>query len=296
MPSSKTINWAILTAFLALNLVGFGLSHKRRQAEAATQRWLMELKGRQGDALAKWHAADSIPIESSLCKGAIRNLRSTHEVAGLSEETIAPAPTLSEKQSGKLTNAIHGLAMAYRRGTPTALLNYMRARDEELNPNDVRKLTNYLVEKHGLDATKLEQLSLEQQFATFWDVYGITPEWKSIVAHESNIHVWTCDATFSESISEPSQLDGVTAELWQRRGIRRHNFENPEDSIATNLDKHGDVTIADVRLVIEHTGEGVHTICPYTVRFWYSQQRQDWVPHLLLQFRTSRDIPDEILF
>jgi len=296
MANSKTINWAILIGFLALNLVGFGLSHKRRQAEAASQRWLMEIKGRQGDALAKWHAADSIPIESSMCKGAIRKLKVVNDGLVLNESSNAIRPTLNSKQTDKLTDAIFGLAKAYRRGTSAALLNYMDAHEEKLNTISVGKFTDYLVEKHGLDRGELAQLSLEQQFSTFWEAYNVTPEWKAIVAQESNIHIWKCDADSGESISEPSQLDGVTSELWQRRGVRHHNFENANDTVAENLAMHGAVMIADVRLVVQHTGEGVHTICPYTVRFWYSEQRQDWVPHLLLQFRTSQDIPDKILF
>ena len=130
MPSSKAINWALLTAFLSLNLVGFGLSHRRRQAEAATQRWLMELKGRQGDALARWHAADSIPIESSLCKGAIGNLKATPAAADHGEAQISLSADLADDKAKKLTNAIHGLALAYRRGTPTALLKCMKSRGE----------------------------------------------------------------------------------------------------------------------------------------------------------------------
>ncbi len=293
MAKSKVINWTIVTAFLALNLVGFGLSAKRRQAEAATQRWLMELKGRQGDVLARWHAADSIPIESALCKGAIRDMQLKYDPSGNADGSYTE---LDDRQADKLADAIHDLASAYRRGTARALMKYMGSRGEKLNPIDVAKFTSYLVEKHGLDSSELEALNLEQQFVTFWDAYGISPEWKAVVPKESSVHVWTCHSESSESISEPSQMDGVTAELWQRRGVRHHNFENTDDTAEMNLAMHGNVTIADVRLVIQHTGEGVHTICPYTVRFWYSQQRQDWIPHLLFQFRTSRDIPEEVLF
>ena len=181
MSNRKAINWTIGLCFVAANVLGLGLSHHRRQAEAATHQQLMELQGRQNAELTGWYGSDSVPIGSSMCLDAIRRL-------GSSEQLTLPAPStevdwneLPRKQANDLANAIQGLMVAYRRGGASHLVNYMATRGVSLAPENVEILSKYLITKHGFKDAELQELALDQQFAMFWDAYGVTPEWKAFV-------------------------------------------------------------------------------------------------------------------
>lgn len=296
MSKSKVINWTIGIVFVAANVLGLGMSHHRRQTEAAMHRHRAQLRGRQIDALTTWHGSHSVSLRSNDCLNAIRKLGSATELQPPVVATDLSWDEMPTKQSHDLAKAIHGLMVAYQQGSAKHLIKYMASRDENLTAQNVEILRDYLVQRHGFEETELEQLNLEQQFTMFWEAYGVTPDWKAFVPEESGIRIWNSDAATAEMLSETTELSKTDTNLWLFRGDRRHNFSNPESTLESHLADEGNITVADVRLIIEHKGKGVHTICPYVARFWYSTEREKWIPHLLTQYRTSDEIPSNLLF
>lgn len=296
MIHSKLVSWAICIAFVALNLVGFGISRHRRQQESEMQRRMNERMGRQGVALERWHSVTPIAINTSTFRAALHRLKPSDRPTV--EGTVRLSrDELSSEQASDLMNAVHGLAAAYRSGKPSSLIQYMSTRQEELQEDAVGSLRRYLIERHGFTEDEFSGLGVDEQFEMFWDVLGVAPEWRSFIAEHSDIALFrsTGNAT-TEAFSDTAQISGEDVELWQHVAARHHHFGNPGDKLDTQLASENGATFADVRLVVKHNGKGMHTICPYTVRFWYSEQRECWVPHLLAQFRTSRDIPRKLLF
>ena len=296
MIHSRLVTWTICGSFVAMNLVGFWLSHHRRHEEAEQRRRLVELQGRQGEALERWHLASPVAIESAASLSAIQRF------AVSSRPVIDGADRLDRSQITKeqkrdLSRAIHGLAVAYRRGTSRSLIQYMGTRDEKLKEEAVARLRDYLVAQHGFTEAEVGGLDPSRQFEMFWDIVGVAPGWDSLIPEDSGITIYRCGRNVAEeSLSATSQISHRDAALWQHVAKRFHHFGNDEDDLELHLASENGATFADVRLVVKHNGKGMHTICPYTVRFWYSEQRECWVPHLLAQFRTSRDIPRKLLF
>lgn len=296
MSKRKVINWTIGTCFIAINVIGIGLSHQRRRAEAIMQQRIDAWHGQQAHALAAWNSYDPISIESKTCLRAIRQL-------GKSEVLQSPVPAnelawedLSKGDANDLARAVHGLMLAYRRGGVQHLMKYMESREEFLAENHVKKLRRFMVKEHGFHEKELGQLDLEEQLSMYWDVYEVTSAWKGFVPEDSGIRIWQSESASPESLSEAAQLSTADMNLWKRRTACRHNFANSTDSLASHLQTHPNVRFADVRLVIEHAGKSMRTICPYVVRFWYSAEREKWIPHLFAQYSTSQDIPSTMLF
>ena len=295
MSQRNGFNWILCGGFVALNLVGFGLTHQRRLAETEMRREMMELRARRSDALEEWHLEESIPINTPACQRALGDLKRAEEALPVIGASPLSMDELSADVSRDLTKAIHGLMSAYRTGTPKALINYMESRGETLDEQCLAKLVDYLIENHGFKPEEVEQLSRRQQFEMSWDAFGIDPTWRALVASHSSITLWDCDKTSADTLSRHEGLDGGDVKLWRRRGIRYHNFSNSDDRISDQSETSG-VKVADVRMLIKHKGKGARSICPYSVRFWYSDARKQWVPHLMVQFKTSSDITHRLMF
>lgn len=296
MSYRKVANWTIGICFVAANILGIGLSHHRRSSDASMQRHLRELQGLQAKRIAAWEAADPLSLESNACTEAIRQLAPAEELASPVAARELQWDDLPASEANDLAKAVRGLMRVYRRGGAEHLINYMDSREESLTEENVQKLRNYLVTKHGFNDDELKQRSLEEQFSMFWDIYGVTPNWKAFVPEQSGIRIWQSHSATPESISEPEQLSESDTNLWQHRAEMRHNFTNEVDTLSSQISNQGEVKFADVRLIIQHDGKSVHKTCPYVVRFWYSAERAKWVPHLLAQYRTSSDISSELLF
>jgi hypothetical protein len=293
----RLLAWGVGTCFAIANVVGLVLTQHRRQTEAATHRRLMELKGRQGDALAMWHSEPAVPLRSQACIRSLRELALTDKLDAPRGASDLTWSELGNHATTNLVEALYGLLAAYKEGTAASLITYMRTRGESLSTAGVGRLTEYLIDQRGYKVSDFANKSLSHRFAQCWDAYGGAPGWEALIAADSGIRIWKSNEVDSELLSSATQFDRFDARLWQRMGHRYHNFANADgDSLERQLATVGEVTVADARLVIKHAGPGVHSICPYAVRFWYSNARQQWIPHLLLQFRTSGDIPHGLIF
>lgn len=292
----KLINWTIGICFVGLNILGIGLSHHRRQAEAASQRSRLELRSRQADQLALWHGSPTLSFGDSTCTDVIRHLGQSPELEAMASGDDIGWEGLTNDEAKDLTTAIYDLMQAFRKDGAKHVMNYMRTRGETLDAGKIGQIRDYLVKRHGLVEEEFAQRSLQEQFVLYWDALDSRTGWKAFIPEYSGIRIWTSDSVTSELLGDVSTLCESDRFLWQFRTERYHNFAHPTDTPSAHLAKYGEAKVADVRLVVEHDGKGVHTICPYAIRFWYSAERDKWVPHLLAVYPTSRDIPNSLLF
>lgn len=291
------MNLLIGIGLIALNVVGVGLSLHRRQARASLQQNLLSNQTEQARQLAAWHEAKTLPIRSSgACTEAIKTLGPAPEIDCPLGMTERHADELPSEQWEDLVHAVHGLMRAYERDRASDLVQYMKSRGELLSEAHVQRYRERLIEHYGWSEQDLGKLTLEQQFIKYWHEENVKSLWSEFVPEHSGIRIWQSDAASLDQIDAQAELGASDASLWLARSERFHNFKNDSDAPIAELDRTGRVLIADVRLVVKHRGQGIHTICPYAVRFWYSSERQQWIPRLLSQFATSRDIPKDLLF
>ena len=290
--------WLCGTLFVGINILGIGLSHHRRKAEAAVNQRLQQVKGKQGEVLAKWHSDDPVPLRSVRCRTILAGLTTADEL-DIPEQASPLARThLEGTVANDLTAALADLVVAYQRGTLSALVDYMESREQSLAPAAVERIRNYLVDRHGYQQKALAALAPLAQMQKFWDVFEVAPNWEALIAKDSSVHLWQASQVeLLEAVNDPEDFDDYDARLWMRRAHIFHNFANAaDDDLEKEFERSGSVRVADARLVIKHKGEGVHSICPYAIRFWYNTALQKWIPHLMLQFRTSADIPTRLIF
>lgn len=289
---------AILLAilFVGTNLAGLVVSHQRRNAEAATNAFLMELKGKQGKEFKLWHDADVTPIGSSVCNQGLSCLGVAKELPVPTEGQAIAKEDLDPAVVEELNDTVRDLLLAYKKGRPVHIVNYMRTRDETLSSKSVARMKKYLFEHFGFQHADLEGKSDEEIYSLCWDVDSTDPAFDALLVEKCGISFWTISDEATVTISNQEEFGSQDYDLWRWRTMCDDNFSNQSDTIDEQVSKSGDVKVADVRLVVKHRGAAIHSICPYVIRFWYSNTREKWIPCLFQQIRTSRDIPEHVYF
>lgn len=294
--SPKALN-ASLAVVVCANL-SFVWFTERKEEVPESPLVAMTKEAKHGEQLLKWHADDPLLLSSMECRDALANLKPGDELEVPRDAVRLTRDDLGADLSQDLARTLHEFVSAYHEGTLSALCEYMETRLETIFPKTADQFGAYLVDKHGYDhATQLASLSEMDLVQEFWNVRNTAPDWEYLIPNDSGIQIWQSVKQTHETLSDPLRFGNHDASLWGRRANIHHNFANPDgDNLEAELARSQKIIVADARLVIKHKVDGVHSICPYVVRFWYSTKRQRWIPHMLLQFRTSLDIPRRLIF
>lgn len=292
----QRVVWSLVALFVGTNAIGLMLSQSRQQAEAATNKELLRIKGLQGDALSKWHNARVTPVDSPDCRRALSELGPASVLALPLGARQLDKESLADETLADLEDTLAELLSAFRRGKPSDVISYMRSRGESLAEPSIDRIRDYLTSRFGFTEAELSAKTSEEIFKLCWEVDNVEPAFESLLPDQSGINFFEVSQNASELLSDTSKFSNADFEVWRWRSVSHHNFANPTDSLDSQLASHGSVQVADARLIVKHRGGGVHSTCPYLIRFWYSNSRQKWIPHSFVQIRTSRDVPRGLFF
>lgn len=247
----------------------------------------MRLQTLQADLLAKWDKGKVVPLDSKDLGKIISSITDKGTFPIPEKGTKVDLDSLAEETRTDLNAAIVGLIKAYcSELQTTAVISYMKERDEKLYPVLMRTVRETLQRRLKLTEDDLKAMSDE-------DVFRLSvgddsrSHWAGLQPEESSVEVWkTTDKLKQQTMQEFGQEYRAIFS-----GMSHYNhFFRPKTSIDDELKNNGNVLIANVKLLVRFDNRLNNTPAPYFVRLWFCTVDKKWHPYQLVRSEVG-DIP-----
>ncbi len=222
----------------------------------------------------KWVLADTESF-GSVDYGKLVAAQDQSDCLVLPEQAVAVSPDAMEaKVLQSFLRTIEELNNAYVEDTTAGLIEFMATRGERPAARFIDAFKVTLGGQPGADQKAIEQFTADQTLKAYCGE-KLHSNWSSVAPAESCIRFWRLSQKYDNGMSSRfgRQFFGELSNV--RKFV--HVFE-PRHTLLDEMDFHGEVMMADAKLLIRFSDGLAGLPCPHFVRMWYCQSDENWHP------------------
>lgn len=241
--------------------------------------------GSQAEKLERWNNLKRLSLTDSNIDSIVEDMIRSQTLPRPSGTKECSLDTLTVPQKEDLRFAITGFFKAYRGSDPKPVFEYLSVQ---------RGQTGFSPAMRKLLVDNPESLQTDEEiFCSIWNVGSKGIGWQSILSKSEQSCLWTTNSPLTREqlpqmiLEEPGLFQNVT--------VMGHIFE-VNSKMESLLEQKKVLSFIDIFFVAELVANKDSEFCATGVRFWFDEDNQKWVPHVLVFVTPSPRQDINVLF